>query len=523
MATLPKAYALFETSLQDSITSSATSMTLIGGTDKDGSALSGTVGFIIDEGTASEEFVIGSVTGTAVTSMLRGVSVADGTTEVAGNKKAHRKGATVKITDHPVLIRVYRVMNGDDSSGSNVLRIGDEANTANKSFIFDSGESSGYDPEVRYDYAANQLKFRRRGETSLTEIPLSLRGTYANYAALPTDASDGDIAITTDDYKLYVYDLGNTTWVLAGGSSGAGTMYVTEKLGSEATGADNRTFDLSSGSWPSTKFLMVYQNGQLMREGATEDFTEVDSNTILFNYDVEDASLVTMIVVSVDLYNPDWENVTEDILPDVTNTHTIGDATHTFSELHLEDATSLKVASATPTADTIPIADGSGNLDEGWLQMTDADATTLTDSSFADSLHVHKTRIVTASDTLQQSADTEQDGAGITSFTLVKEIQVYLSGNYRIKFDLKRGTDDIGPPVAHGRIYKNGVALGTDQTNSTNTYQTFSEDLDFDADDKIQLYYYSSDGGSANRQAITRNFRLYGTITSTADSIVNTD
>jgi len=58
MATLPKAYALFETTLQDSITSAGTSMTLVTGTDKEGTNLARTIGYIIDEGTASEEFVI---------------------------------------------------------------------------------------------------------------------------------------------------------------------------------------------------------------------------------------------------------------------------------------------------------------------------------------------------------------------------------------------------------------------------------------------------------------------------------
>jgi len=157
MATLPKAYALFETTLQDSISSSATSMTLVTGTDKEGSALSGTIGFIIDEGTASEEFVIGSVTATAVSSMLRGVSSSDGTTEVAGNKKAHRKGASIKITNHPLLIRLYRIANGDDAFPDNPQTLGDssqmatsaaptaDADIANKKYVDDTAVAGAPD------------------------------------------------------------------------------------------------------------------------------------------------------------------------------------------------------------------------------------------------------------------------------------------------------------------------------------------------------------------------------------------
>jgi len=157
MATLPKAYALFETTLQDSISSSATSMTLVSGTDKEGSSLSGTIGFIIDEGSASEEFVIASVTGTACTSMLRGVSVADGVTEVAGLKKAHRKGASIKITNHPLLIRIYRVINGDDAFPDNPQTLGDgsamatsaapvaDAELANKKYVDDTAVAGAPD------------------------------------------------------------------------------------------------------------------------------------------------------------------------------------------------------------------------------------------------------------------------------------------------------------------------------------------------------------------------------------------
>jgi len=111
---IPKVIAWFEDTLQASISSLATSLTLVDGTDKEGNSLSGTYGLTIDEGGANEELVIATCAGTACTSITRGVSVADGETSVTALKKSHRRGASIKITNAPTLIVVQRVMNGDE-------------------------------------------------------------------------------------------------------------------------------------------------------------------------------------------------------------------------------------------------------------------------------------------------------------------------------------------------------------------------------------------------------------------------
>ena len=105
--------ALFETSLQSSISDSATTMTLNNATTLDGSTLaSSTYSFIIDEGTATQEFVIADCTATVCTNMTRGLSAITGTTSVDALKFGHRRGASVKITDAPVLIKLTRIING---------------------------------------------------------------------------------------------------------------------------------------------------------------------------------------------------------------------------------------------------------------------------------------------------------------------------------------------------------------------------------------------------------------------------
>lgn len=114
-ATIPTVVAVFSTSLQDSITTSATSMTLVSGTDKAGNALSGYICYNIDEGTSLEEFVCGTTTGTAVASLIRGIDPVDGDLEVTALKKAHRRGASVKVTNYPVEGILARIINGTET------------------------------------------------------------------------------------------------------------------------------------------------------------------------------------------------------------------------------------------------------------------------------------------------------------------------------------------------------------------------------------------------------------------------
>jgi hypothetical protein len=112
---IPKISALYESSLASALSAAGTSFSLVSATDRDGNALSGRYGFIIDEGSADEEFVIGTVSGTTVTIEYRGIDADAPNTEVSANKKAHRRGASVKITDYPIIGILRNVLNGDEA------------------------------------------------------------------------------------------------------------------------------------------------------------------------------------------------------------------------------------------------------------------------------------------------------------------------------------------------------------------------------------------------------------------------
>lgn len=127
-AALPSATAVFETSLASPITSSATTFTLASNSVRGGGSLSGFNCFSIDEGSAQAETVCGTVSGTTVSSVTRGISQSTGTTTVAALQFSHRRGANVKITDFP-LIQILKAQNNGEDTFENPL-------------VYDSGVST---------------------------------------------------------------------------------------------------------------------------------------------------------------------------------------------------------------------------------------------------------------------------------------------------------------------------------------------------------------------------------------------
>lgn len=118
---LPEGTGVFETSLASPISSSATSLTLTSNSIRGGGSISGYNCFTIDEGTASSETVCGTVSGTSVTSLTRGISQADGTTEDTDLQFSHRRGANIKITNFP-LIQLLKQQNNGEATFENPLQ-----------------------------------------------------------------------------------------------------------------------------------------------------------------------------------------------------------------------------------------------------------------------------------------------------------------------------------------------------------------------------------------------------------------
>lgn len=111
-----------------------------------------------------------------------------------------------------------------------------------------------------------------------------------------------------------------------------------------------------------------------------------------------------------------------------------------------------------------------------------------------------------SSSQLQLSADTQNDhaSADITSYTKSKEIQFYMAGVVVTKFGLK--TDNASYSVT-ARIYVNGIAVGTERTTTSTSFVTYTENIDVDPADLVQIYVKvaSNDGQTLS----LNNFRFY--------------
>lgn len=112
--TIPDQPYSFDTSLSQSMTTSQTSMTLVSGTLKDGTVLSGYQCFTIDIGLTTAEYTCGTASGTVISNLVRGVPPLTPTTTNVSLEFAHRVGADVRITDFPGLQILKRLANGQD-------------------------------------------------------------------------------------------------------------------------------------------------------------------------------------------------------------------------------------------------------------------------------------------------------------------------------------------------------------------------------------------------------------------------
>lgn len=163
-----------------------------------------------------------------------------------------------------------------------------------------------------------------------------------------------------------------------------------------------------------------------------------------------------------------------------------------------------------------------GTTDGKIVQMTTGDKLPAVDGSNLTSLTTPMQQ-ATASDVLKYSADTERTFANGSPYTLKKAISVRRPGTYRVKFDLKSSSSGS----VKGKIYVNGIAVGTERTTTGTTYVTYSEDIPITftqlSSGSVDIQLYIQSNVNAGNDAIYRNFRLYFDVTNLVDGVVITD
>ena len=96
---------------------------------------------------------------------------------------------------------------------------------------------------------------------------------------------------------------------------------------------------------------------------------------------------------------------------------------------------------------------------------------------------------VTAGTYNEVSAVVESTSNSPTTYVKVDEFKVAHAGIYRVTFNLK----SVSGRQAYGRIYVDGVAVGTERSTASLTYETqATEDITVDAGVLIQLYIHTN-------------------------------
>lgn len=234
-SSLPWVLADFETSLTAKIGSSDTSFSLSSGTTGAGNSLNGWYGFTIDAGSASREYVIASCSGATCTSAVRGVSTDDGITPVTALKKEHRKGASVKITDHPALVRVLRILNGLDT-------VPDKLTYSSSPIISGSGDivNKAYVDSVMTGLVGNSstssagtIKISSAPASPASPVALNSEEVATTSAAnkVPRADSNGDLDPNYINQGSNYAWTGSSTWAGTSTFNGTNTMSTTTFTG----------------------------------------------------------------------------------------------------------------------------------------------------------------------------------------------------------------------------------------------------------------------------------------------------
>ena len=198
-------------------------------------------------------------------------------------------------------------------------------------------------------------------------------------------------------------------------------------------------------------------------------------------------------------------------------TVTIGTADTTYARIDLicYDTSADAAAVVEGDAGTLPQPPNipAGDLLLALINITASD-TTISSSQITDErVFVKPIGIyITASADLMNSDDTEELKYG-QEYGVQKEFDPILlnlhsnDSEFKIEFEMK--TSNAGNTV-YGRIYRNGVAVGTERSTSSTTYTPYSEDITgWSEDDLIQLYTYA---GTMGIRPYVMNFRVRGDI-----------
>jgi hypothetical protein len=191
---LSKIVADFTTSLATAISVGGTSATLQSATDDDGVSLpAGTYYFTIDGDNSQKEHIQCSLSGTSLTSIK---TVTRQGTITSGAARAHRVGASVRLTDFAVILYMKNLLDGtDDLNASTPLKYDGTASISNANHLATKDYVDGVAIAGGAD-ASTTVK----GITKLSTAPASATNPIAvgdNDTRVPSQDENNALAATT--------------------------------------------------------------------------------------------------------------------------------------------------------------------------------------------------------------------------------------------------------------------------------------------------------------------------------------
>jgi hypothetical protein len=120
------------------------------------------------------------------------------------------------------------------------------------------------------------------------------------------------------------------------------------------------------------------------------------------------------------------------------------------------------------------------------------------------------------SDNILQANDAVVAYSATVTYAKLKTIQLLTlrrqRETIRTYFEMETSNSTV---TAYGRVYKNGVAFGTERSTTSTSYVSFSEDLLFAEGDTVELWGHVS---STGYNEYVRNFRILGLVIFVAKS-----
>jgi len=305
----------------------------------------------LEPGTSREEIIsFTGITSTTLTGVTRGLDFASPYTTIAGNKKAHAGGTVFVLTNNP---QVYQ----DFASVSN-----DEVVTGDWTFpAAKPPKLSSYAAPVD-DEDLSAKKFVVDTATGTTSIN---RITVAGNAGETVVAGEFVYQKLSDGewYKTDASAASTCENVLLGIAQGVGTDGVAIAGGVLIRGTDSNQAGLTAN----TDYFLSDTAGDIATTAGT---VEVE---VGFSHPTDATKFI---------FSSRFDKfLTEDQQDALAGSSGTPSATNKFIT-----ADDVKAAA---TASKIPRADASNKIAEGYLNITDVNAATLTDGSDADSLHTH--------------------------------------------------------------------------------------------------------------------------------------